>query len=183
MKKKLLILGSLLLITGCNLAIFNQNISPTRSVENFLGKYQSLDNEIITQLDNITVGQNLTAQQGTNYKNLMRKQYEGLTYTIKEESVDGDTAIVTVEIEVYDLTKSRINIDDHILDNEEDFLDKEGNFSEEKYMDYRIDNLMKENKRTKYTIDFRLTKENREWRLDELTKTEKEKIHGIYVTS
>ena len=36
----------------------------------------------------------------------MKKQYQNLTYTIKDEEIDGDTAIVKVEIEVYDFNKA-----------------------------------------------------------------------------
>ena len=40
---------------------------------------------------------------------------------------------------------------------------------------------MKDNKeKVKYTIDFHLTKKNEEWKLDDLSKTDEQKIQGIY---
>ena len=42
----------------------------------------------------------LSDNQKKDYKELMKKQYQNLTYTIKDEEVDGNNAIVKVEIEV-----------------------------------------------------------------------------------
>jgi len=186
MRKVFSIIGIILvvfLVAGCSCALFRSKTSPTRAVESFLGKYQSLDEEIMDQLDDVVIDEDLTSTQKDEYKAVMKRQYQNLTYIIKEEIIDGDNAIVTTEIEVYDFVKTQRDVDSYVEDHKTEFEDENGDFSQEKYMDYKLEQLKKEMSRVKYTIDFRLTKKDNEWELDDLTDTEREKIHGVYVTT
>ena len=114
--KKLLITFSLILIlvTGCGTKMG----TPTAKVEEFLGKYQSMDSEVLTQLDSvISTDSAMSDNQKKEYKSLMEKQYQNLSYKIKSEEIDGDNASVDVEIEVYDyatsITKSKNYYNEH----------------------------------------------------------------------
>ncbi len=114
--KKILIYLSLfiLLITGCT----NNMNTPTKKVEEFLGKYQSMDSEVLTQLDDIvSTDTTMTDDEKKDYRSLMEKQYQNLSYKIKDEEIDGDNATVLVEIEVFDyatsINKSRKYYDEH----------------------------------------------------------------------
>ena len=50
MKKKILMLAvSLVLLTGCN----DMMNTPTKRVEEYLGKYQILDSTVLTELDDV----------------------------------------------------------------------------------------------------------------------------------
>jgi hypothetical protein len=40
--------------------------------------------------------------------------------------------------------------------------------------------MKKEKERVKYTLSFTLVKIDDEWKLDDLTETQREKIHGTY---
>jgi hypothetical protein len=179
MKKILGILVLITIVSGC--ALLRTNTSPKRAVETLLGKYQQVDNEILTQLDDLMADEDLTTAQQVEYRKLMRKQFESLTYTIKDEVIDGENALVTVEIEVYDLGKAQADIERYLDENRDEFLDDEGVFVPGRFTDYRIERLMEQEDRIKYTLDLRLTRENEEWRLDDLTEVERQKIHGIYV--
>lgn len=114
--KKLLITFSLILIlvTGCGTKMG----TPTAKVEEFLGKYQSMDSEVLTQLDSVIATDSaMSDNQKKEYKSLMEKQYQNLSYKIKSEEIDGDNASVDVEIEVYDyatsITKSKNYYNEH----------------------------------------------------------------------
>ena len=114
--KKLLIIFSLILmlVTGCGTKMG----TPTAKVEEFLGKYQSMDSEVLTQLDSvISTDSAMSDSQKKEYKSLMEKQYQNLSYKIKSEEIDGDSASVDVEIEVYDyatsITKSKNYYNEH----------------------------------------------------------------------
>ncbi len=177
MKARILLI-MLFILTGCTL--FQSNTSPKRTVEHFFSKYQTLDKEIDTQLDDVISKEDLTETQKKDYKEIMKKQYNDLTYTIKDEIIDGNNAIVTVEIEVYDLAGSQKDIEENLNENREDFL-KDNEFSNELYMNYRIKKLKEERKRIKYTLDLRLTKNDKDkWFIDDLSEAEKKKIHGVY---
>ncbi len=180
MKKLLLVLVAITLVTGCGL--FGEQISPTRSVETFLGKYQSLNEEVTNQLDDVVLDEELTTVQRDEYNEVMRRQYQNLTYTIKEEIIDGDNAIVTAEIEVYDLKKTQADVEEYLATNETEFEDETGTFSQERYMDYMLEQLKNETSRVKYTLDLRLTKEDEQWIMEDLTEIERQKIHGVYET-
>lgn len=177
MKKFLLIIMTLFLLVGCETVMNN----PTKRVETFLNKYQTMDSEVLKQLDEtLSNDVNLTESQKKDYKDLMKKQYQNLTYTIKDEEVNGDKATVKVEIEVYDFNKAMTKADDYLSKNQDEFTDENNNIDNEKFMDYKIKEMKNANDKVKYTIDFTLTKNNNKWQLDDIDEITRQKIHGIY---
>ena len=104
--KILLIIISIFFIVGCG----NMMNTPTKKVEEFLSKYQTLDKKVIDQLDDVMEdADSFTDEQKEKYHDLMKKQYQNLSYKIKEETEDGDNAVVTVELEVLDYGSSISN--------------------------------------------------------------------------
>ena len=177
MKKFLLIIMTLFLLVGCETVMNN----PTKRVETFLNKYQTMDSEVLKQLDEtLSNDVNLTESQKKDYKDLMKKQYQNLTYTIKDEEVNGDKATVKVEIEVYDFNKAMTKADDYLSENQDEFTDENNNIDNEKFMDYKIKEMKNANDKVKYTIDFTLTKNNNKWQLDDIDEITRQKIHCIY---
>lgn len=219
--KKLLITFSLILIlvTGCGTKMG----TPTAKVEEFLGKYQSMDSEVLTQLDSVIATDSaMSDNQKKEYKSLMEKQYQNLSYKIKSEEIDGDNASVDVEIEVYDyatsITKSKNYYNEHrdeFMENDtdnsqsneetkendketdesgeiiggvvEDATDSIGDAVEdmleksEKFIDYKIKQLKDVTDKAKYDITFYLSKdENDEWVLDDISDSDRQKLHGLY---
>lgn len=180
MKKLFSILSIALIMTGCSLGKDMDN-TPTKRVEEYLNNYQTLNSNVLTELDSI-VDQELSfdEDQKTTYRDILKKHYQDLTYTIKEETVNGDKATVEVEIEVNDYTKALKEAEGYRKTNESDLTDDKGVFDEGKFNDYKLDLLKKNKERVKYTIYFSLTKTDDKWKLDKLTETEEEKILGIY---
>lgn len=179
MKRKIVILVAILVtLVGC--AINNASTAPKRVVEDLLGKYQSLDSKVLDQLDDVIADENLTDAQKGEYEELMRKQYQNLTYTIKDEAIDGDKAVVTTEIEVYDYGKANKATDDYVADHQSEFLGDDNKFSDALYEDYKLDKLKAVTDRVKYTLDLGLTKSGNDWKLDDLSDAERQKIHGLY---
>ena len=177
MKKILLILLMIILVTGCN-SLMN---SPTKKVEYLLNKYQKGDEEVIKQLsDTLLTDAILNMDQKEKYKNIMIRQYHDLMYTIKDEAIDGKTAVVEVEVEVYDYSKAISGIEDNLLNNADSFKDERGEVSTTIYNDKKLEALENANDRVKYTINFTLSKMEDEWIVDDLTETERMKIHGLY---
>ena len=162
MKKILYILILLLIITGCNL-----NNTPTSKVEHLLTKYQSLDKDIEINYLDLVNNNNISINYKEEYEKIIKKQYEKLTYEVKEEVIDGDSATVTTEIEVLDykdiITKYNLNM------------------TSDNYNEKLIRELKKVNKKITYTIDFSLTKDNNDkWQVDELNDEQRNKLLGIY---
>ena len=78
MKKILLGLSFiLLLVAGCA----NTMNTPTKKVEELLGKYQKMDTAVLTQLDNVIAEDTtMTDEQKKEYRSLMEKQYQNLSW-------------------------------------------------------------------------------------------------------
>ena len=69
----------LLVIVGCS----NNMSTPTNKVEEFLGKYQSMDEDVLKQLDQVIKDDDtMNDDQKDKYKALMEKQYQNLSYNI-----------------------------------------------------------------------------------------------------
>lgn len=177
MKKILWLLLAIVCLTGCN----NLMNTPTKKVEYLLSKYQSNDSEVLKQLDEtLLTDAILTKEEKEKYKTIMQKQYKDLMYNIKNEAIDGKTAVVEVEIDVYDYAKSITNSEKELLNNADNFKNSTGEVDTIKYNDYKLSNLEKVTDRVKYTINFTLSKIDEEWVVDDLTETERMKIHGLY---
>lgn len=201
MKKKLIVFLSLLVmfVTGCG----NNMSAPSEKVEEFLGRYQSMDSNILTQLDNvISNDETMNDTQKKDYKTLMEKQYQNLSYKIKDEKIDGDKAEVLVEIEVFDYANSINESRKYYTEHRDEFDDKEvGNdgadtdndgMSEEgevvggavdtisSFITYKIKQLMDVTDKAKYEITFHLNKEDGEWKVEDLSDVDRQKIHGLF---
>ena len=133
------------MITGCNL-----NNNPTSKVEELLGKYQGLDKEITYDYTSLTNDSSLS-------KELIEKYEE-----VKEETIDGNTATITTEIEVINYKK--------VLEE-----------SKESNHETIIKELNHTKNKTTYTIDFTVTKTKKgKWIIDPITEEQKLKLLGIY---
>ena len=177
MKKILYVFLAVMLLTGCG-EISN---TPTKQVEGFFNQYQTLDQDVLNDLDQIiSKEEKFDETSKEKYRDVIKKQYKNMTYYVKEEKVDGDTAIVTVEITVYDFASVMAESEDYKNNHAEEFNDENGDFSNSKYVDYVIEQLDKTTERIKYTLDLSLTKIDDKWKLDGLDSDTEDKILGIY---
>ena len=144
--KNLILIIFVFLVIGCGISN-----NPTSQVEDLLSKYQKLDSDI--PIDYYDFGIDIN-----DYEELVKRQYSNLSYDVKDEVIDGDTASVKVEIEVMDYKS--------VLDVGSDDL---------------VDNLRNVHDKVTYTIDFIVNKDsNGNWVVDELSDEVKKKLLGIY---
>ena len=178
MKKRIMMVFiGVLILTGCN----NLMNTPTKKVENLLSKYQKSDASVLGQLGDVLLEDAiLSVSQKESYRKALERQYSNLMYKIKNEFVDGKTAVVEVEIEVYDYNKAIVNTENELLANPSAFQDETGNVNTTMYNDYKLEQIRNMNDRVTYTINFTLSKINDNWVVDDLTEAERMKIHGLY---
>ena len=186
MKKILFCLSLfLLLAVGCT----NTMNTPTKKVEELLGKYQKMDSTVLAQLDSvISEDVNMSDEQKKEYRSLMEKQYQNLSYKVKNEEIKGNTATVDVEIEVFDYATSIADARKYYNEHQDEFKDDDSLSEKEeeidknsKYIDYKIKQLKNVTDKKKYEITFNLNKDNDGiWELDNISDTDREKIHGLY---
>ncbi|HHX16922.1 MAG TPA: hypothetical protein GX725_03340 [Mollicutes bacterium] len=178
MKRILIAVMSFLFLVGCTTA--TNASTPSKVVENLMSKYKTLDKDVINQLDKVVENEQITKKQKQEYKELIKKQYQNLTYKIKDETYDDNTAVVSIEIEVFNYAKAKDQTDMYVSGHESDFLDENKELSKILYENYKIEQLKNVKERTKYTLDISLTKEDGKWRVDKLSDMERQKIHGLY---
>ena len=168
MKKIVSLFIFLLLLVGCSLSN-----SPTSRVENLLNKYQTLDSDISSGINDVLKEENLNDSQKDRYRKVIEKQYKGLTYQIKDERIDGDTAIISTEIEVMDYKK--------VIYETNSYFQSIYDYSVEDYNNTKLDKLEKAKDKVKYTIDFEVKKDkNGNWKLSSLSNEAIKKIQGMY---
>lgn len=168
----------LFLAVGCG----NMMNTPTKKVEEFLSKYQTQDEKVLAQLDEVIDSSGtMTKYQKDKYRDLMKKQYQNLSYKIKDETIDGNNATVQVEIEVYDYASSISESETYLTTNKEEFIKEDTKeVDDEKFMDYKLKQLSLVKDKVKYTINFTLTKTDDKWILDDITEIDRQKLHGLY---
>jgi len=151
----------IVILTGCSL-----NNSPTSKVEELLGKYQGLDQSITYNYLELSGDAFISDDMVDKYVDIIKKQYRNMSYEVKDESIDGNMAVVSVQIEVTDYKKI---ISEYDIDRSDDIHKK------------IIDELDKAKDRVNYTIDFNVIKDkNGSWYLDNLTEEVQQKLLGIY---
>lgn len=165
MKKIIIPILVFLFLVGCTAT----KMTPKSAVEDMLKKYQSKDDIVMKQLDDVinsdtTYSDDLKAE----YKKAIERQYTNLTYDIRDDEINGDNAIVTVEIEVYDY--SNVVVSDPSVDLTDSI----------EYSLAQIKAMQETNERVKYTLELTVTKDSDEWKVDNLTDIERKKIHGLY---
>ena len=83
MKKFVMILFIPFLLVGCGQKMMN---TPTKKVEMFFANYQSLDDSVVKQLNDVANEEELfNSTQRKEYVDLMKKHYQDLKYEIKDE--------------------------------------------------------------------------------------------------
>ena len=157
MKKRLIpVLILILMVIGCD----NIMNTPTAKVENFFGKYQKMDKEVLQDLDYILEKEeNMSNKAKKEYKELLKKQYQNLSYKITSEITNNNHSTVTAEIQV---------------------LDYKSAISKTKDIKSKIKEMKKTTAMIKYQIQFSLTKKDGIWVLEELKEEDRLKIHGLY---
>lgn len=173
--KRLVYILFLFLLVGCN----DLSNTPTKKTEEFLKKYQTLDESVINALENVVNESDLNDEQKAIYIDIMKKQYQNLSYEVKDETLNGDEAITAVEISVIDFKKVLDEANDYLKNNEEEFYDN-GEYSIVKFNDYKLNKLKEAKDKVRYTIEIKLTKINDKWTVDNLSNETYDKINGVY---
>lgn len=172
----ILFLG-LFLSLGCD----NLMNTPTKKVEQFLNKYQTLDSDVMVQFDEILDKDfDYSDEEEDLYRKTMARQYKNLTYEIKDSKEDGNKAYVTVQIEVYDYGKALREAEEYLLKNQSEFINNDGSVNISKYTTYKLERMKEEKTRITYTLELSVSKEAETWMLDDITEIDRQKIHGIY---
>ena len=139
---------------------------------------QILDNKI--SMGHAKILSKIDDDYKVKYQELMEKQYNQMAYVIKDVEENEDTANANVEITVLDYKSSIQESEKYLENNPDKFKDELGNYSEELFTKYKIDQMKLVDSTTTYNLNLKLTKENGMWTVNKLSDEDILKIHGMY---
>jgi len=169
--KKIVLLGTTLFIILAFLVGCSLSNTPTSKVEELFNKYQMLDDDITGEIDDLLATETLTNDQKERYRKLIEDQYKNLSYEIKDETIDGDSAVVTAQIEVLDYRKTISELNTSENDTYDVF----------EYNNSKLDKLENTKDKVAYTIEFDVVKDDDgNWKLVSLSNDEIKKMQGMY---
>ena len=151
---------------------------PEDEVNNLFKKYQSLSEEVLTDLELTAEVSAFNEEEKSGYIKAIEKQYTDLEYKITNSETNADKSVVTVNITVYDYYKAQKDAENYMNDNTSEFIE-DGIFNSEKLLDLKIKNMMDTKERVEYTLNIDLTKDEK-WTIDKLSSETLKKIHGTY---
>ena len=162
MKKILVMIVSLFMVVGCSCS----NDKAADAVEKYLNDYKGLNDHVLEDIDEI-------------YREVLKRQYRDLVYTIENEDYDGDTADVTVKITVYDLYKVQKDASNYLSEHPDEFL-TDGEYDNDLYMEYKLEQMKNMNDTIQYNVVFHVVKQDGDWVVEQPDEEMLEKIHGVY---
>ena len=189
--KKIFLGLMVLLMSACSLGVAS---TPKEKVKEFLDKYKNQDSSVLNDLDEI-VSNEYSGDYADRYKNIMKKQYKNLSYTITDEIIEGDSATVIAEITVYNYASAIASANSYLSSNKSEFLLKDDTNSEgtdsttnitsetidyDKFNDYKLSSLENVTDTKTYSITITFNKVNDKWVMNNLSDIDIEKIHGLY---
>jgi len=174
MKKIAIVILSIIFLIACS-----TSNTPKAKVEAYLGRYVSMDDEVLAEMSTTIASENLSETNTKIYEDVLTRQYENIKYTVKDEKIDGDNSTVIVKLTVYDLYKSDNDALIYLNNNQEEFM-TDGAIDEEKYNKYKLDKMLSTNETVDYEVEFYLNKKNGTWLIEEPDRITLEKIHGLY---
>ena len=91
MKKIILLIISILLV-GCSLTN-----TPSSRVSEYLDNYNTLSDDVIMDIETKVSNESLSNKNKDIYKKVLSRVYQDMKYEIKDESINGDKAIVCIK--------------------------------------------------------------------------------------
>ena len=167
--KLLLVVSICLVLAGCGC----MKKTAKGAVQDYLNQYKNLSSNVISSMDDVVNDENLTDSQKEKYRDILKRQYQDLKYEIVNEKYDGDNATVEVKITVYDLYK--------VQKDANNYLTNSGVYSNDLFMNYKLDKMKKVTDTVEYNITFNVTKDDKgNYKVNDLSNSDLEKIHGVY---
>lgn len=174
--KLLLVVSICLVLAGCGC----MKKTAKGAVQDYLNQYKNLSSNVISSMDDVVNDENLTDSQKEKYRDILKRQYQDLKYEIVNEKYDGDNATVEVKITVYDLYKVQKDANNYLTNSGDEFKEN-GVYSNDLFMNYKLDKMKKVTDTVEYNITFNVTKDdNGNYKVNDLSNSDLEKIHGVY---
>ena len=128
--RKILIIVLVIFVVGCTKAKTASEV-----VINYLKGFNIADDSLKSEIDDALKrnGDYLEEDQ-KKYKQILLRQYKDLKFDILKEEYDEDKALITVNVNVYDLSKAEESALEYLKENLNEFYDESNKFDNDKYL-------------------------------------------------
>ena len=155
------------------------NLTPKARAEEFFNMYIENNKLVMLELDSFIQNQELNNNQKDLYKDIILDVYTNLKYKITSEKVNGNKAVVTANITVKDLYTIEKDAINYLTNNPDNFY-TEGKFNQNKFINYKLNEMKIKNNIVKYNIDLFMIKKSNVWFIKKIDDSTLQKIHGTY---
>ncbi len=182
-KRAIILIGVVIaafLIAGSIIAVIMRlNVkSPVDMTLEYMKKYTKLDSSVVNNIK-YEFSDVLTESQKKKYEDIMKRQYENMSFEITEKVINETDAIITVEVIVYDFASAMSKANSYVEVYNNKFI-RGDKFDEYAAIDYKLNSLYDYQEKVTYAINFYYYLNDDKWVLTELSDTDLKKINGTY---
>lgn len=187
-KKSLILCGCCVLlcafIIGFIILIVHRHNSPFQGPEQLTNSYMmayikedsSVINAIQYPFDDV-----LNSSQEQRYKEIMKKQYRNMKYTIEDQNIGEVDGQIIVHITIFDFKESYDRANQYVHSHSSSFVKEDGSFDSEKAIDYKLGQLEDSREKIDYSVTFHFFKDSdNHWVMSDLSSSDLEKINGLF---
>lgn len=185
-KKRILLVSIIflsLLIIGIIIGFIKSRVtatSPIGMTESYFEKIQKEDKSITSKIT-YPFSDNLNAYQEQRYKEMVKKQYRNIHYTILEEYVGDVDSNITIQVTVIDLKDAYEKANSYVFAHKDKFVNEKGDMDEAEVINYKLEQMEKAKDTVDYSIVINYYKNDaNQWVMTDLSSTDLEKISGTF---
>ena len=185
-KKRIVLTGVILLsllMIGIIIGFIKGKVnatSPVGMTHSYLKRFQKEDKSLTSKIT-YPFSDNLNSNQEQRYKEIIKKQYRNIKYSILDEYVGEVDSNITVQVSVKDLKETYEQANSYVFAHKDKFLDESGNLDNDKVINYKLEQMEKAKDTIEYSIVINYYKNsNNQWEMTELSSTDLKKISGIF---
>ena len=139
------------------------------------------EDKFITSKITYPFSDNLNAYQEQRYKEMVKKQYRNIHYTILEEYVGDVDSNITIQVTVIDLKDAYEKANSYVFAHKDKFVNEKGDVDEAEVINYKLEQMEKAKDTVDYSIVINYYKNDRgQWVMTDLSSSSLEKIAGVF---
>lgn len=158
----------------------SRNYTPEELTNQFFIKYQKEKEEVVSKIQ-WEFDDELSDTQLQRYKQLMKKQYRNLKYSIINSDNGDNDCNVEVHLTVIDLKSAYDKANSYVESHRENFEDEKGDLDINKIIDYKLEQLESAKEIIDYSLKINFYKDSSDhWLMSQLSLSDLQKIDGVF---
>lgn len=154
--------------------------SPKQLVKGYMKQYQ-IEDKAVTSKIKYAFQDKLNSEQEKRYKEIIKKQYRRLKYTIEDSYIGDIEANFSINFTVVDLKSEYDRANSYVLSHQDKFSNGDGEIDTKKAINYKLEKMEEAEEIVEYTITITCYKDkNGDWNISYPSATDIAKLQGIF---